>query len=270
VRGRVGEPELLSDLVIRPDDGSVWVCVETSPGGLRRYDRQGNLLRSVDGLPALDDLAYDAARDRLWALAIDERVLYRFDGEGDRVDSLSLAAMAFPRGLALDPTDGTVWVIDRAGELYPRGPDAPSTAPRSDGSTFYDAAVDPQGEGIWVTDPANRAVYFFERTVSAWPQFPWVGLGVPREIAARSHSGSLVEAWATDDAGAVAILESRSGVVTRLAGIGSPRGLFVGDEDDAWLFEGTTGALVHVDRQATGATRLVRLPSPRKVAVRTR
>lgn len=274
VRARVAVPGLATPAAVALDaeGGRLWTAQEEDPPSLALLSETGELLARRADLPAVSHLAYDPRRETLWALSRRERLVLELGPDLAERGRSALEEGGTLSDLELDPEDGSVWIADESGAVRRFDGDGEAPGIALAGAPVA-VSVDPAGRGVWVCERVQRLVYFFIPVgVGSWSSRAFGQAAVePREVAARGAGTPSPEAWVADRFGALVLLaldEPGNGVVSRTP-VALPRGLVRRPGDGCWLFDGGSGALLAVSRDAARVERLVRLAGPRALAAGT-
>jgi len=148
------------------------------------------------------------------------QAIVRVDGLGQLEVLTSAGQLVYPTGVAYDPAEAVVWVIDPdAQRLLRVDPVSGSQQIVYEGSPFEyptGVALAPNGSDLLVMDPDARLLWRVDPVLgSAVPELPMTGLPFPTDLVVLSSGGYGVS---DADAGAVFEVDPNSAVATLLAG----------------------------------------------------
>jgi DNA-binding beta-propeller fold protein YncE len=241
-----------------------------------------------------------------WATDLGGRSLLTLTADGRHVESVD-ARFGGPTHVAVDATEGRVWVSDTYGgalAVYDLLSPAPVTLPGFVEPTSI--AVDPVSHHAWICDEGSGLVH--HRAPDGTPGTPaTVGpLGLPIAVAVSprdrsvwiAENGALLvrhldaaggliaaspvarpsrlavdstsgDAWGTSfESGQVFQVSPGGSVVRTLPGFGGPIGIAVDwRRDRVWIADALAGQIVALRRNGTQVLRVTGLPQVREVAV---
>ena len=250
---------------VAPADGTLWVA---GPGGdLIVYDSYSGIFTVLgQGLGTLVCVVADHSDSSAWVGDVTNGRVVHLRPSGAPADPPALSGLQYPGSLALDRSNGSLWVAEQDGNRvrrYAAGGALAATAGVSEPSRV---AVDPVTHEAWVTslargqvvrlsaggapldtlavctgpigiavDATRRRIWVADaaadQVVALAPdgtvQFRIAGQAEPREIAVDETTG---EAWVTlAAAGAVSRLSPSGREILRVGGLGGPWGLALDD-----------------------------------------
>lgn len=198
-------------------DSTVWVGCHEPSRLLHLSASLTTVIEADTGVGVPEDLAWDNARGHLWVADSDGgRLLHRWPSGG----YTALGGFERPFSVAVDPSSGDAWLVDRAAGVVHR------VDARADTILFsisflgapYTVIADPATGGAWVTDSGAGLVWHLAPDGGVDGQIG--GLRTPAGIAIDPGSGDL---WVTDaTADQLVRLNRQGGILARLGGFSSP------------------------------------------------
>jgi sugar lactone lactonase YvrE len=271
-----------------PGTGQVWV-VDESRGGLWRVSPDGrDRVWKLSYAGYLRSLAVDRVRERVWVASWSQDEVLAVDTSGNILETIEVdyprkiavdesdgsvwlaadwgvshysssgqrlfadSTVSEPKDIAIDQTRGTCWVAEGTGSLWIRYVSGDTRRVYDFDYPFSVAVVEADG-GAWVVDAGLRRVYRMENGGVAVRD--WVGnLAQPVDVAV-SPSG---EAWVADwDANAVVRLSDAVERVDHIGGLNRPRGVATSDSGQVvWVVEAMGGRVnrIAIDGERLGST----------------
>jgi sugar lactone lactonase YvrE len=296
---------------------AVWVGYE---GGLRHYSNEGELVRDYRDYRRPISLLYDAERTRLWFLDAYDYKLVCLDAEAGReIFAIPNAAHApavgtsdlgiyllekkpFEPSLALDPTDGSVWVADFYGHEVAKydqdgkevfrsaafhepfavavlgdcsawvaggirtlslvGPQCDTRQSMSGVNEARDLAFDAERDLVWVADYRNNRVFAINRDGRLKRRI--TGVELPERLAVDSERGAV---WVgTSYAGIVKISADAEKITASIPEPGSIAALAVASDGKLWVAYNETEEIVCLSPTGEELTKIKRVNGPTGVA----
>jgi sugar lactone lactonase YvrE len=296
---------------------AVWVGHE---GGLRHYSNDGELVRDYRDYRRPISLLYDEERKRLWFLDAYDYKLVCLDVEAGReVLTVPNAAHApavgtsdlgvyllekkpFEPSLALDPTDGSVWVADfygheiakygadgkevfRSGAFHEPfavavlgdcyawvaggirtlslvGPQCDTRQTMTGVSEARDLAFDAERDLVWVADYRNNRVFAINRDGRLKRKI--TGVELPERLAVDSERGTV---WvATHYAGVVKISADAEKITASIPEPDSIAAIAVAGDGKLWVAYNETEEIVCLSPAGEEVAKIKRVNGPTGVA----
>ncbi|MFN0095956.1 MAG: PKD domain-containing protein [Dehalococcoidia bacterium] len=148
----------VADLAVETDDGTIAVAFSKS---IRRYSLAGTLLGVWNATTTLAAVDYDPNHDTLWSVS--GNTLYRFV-DGAQQPNLKLPSGFKAAGLAVDPSDGSVWAYSKKGRIL-RVSSTGTLLGDLSGAAIRTLAAD--DNGAWVSYVKNRGLTHLNRALVA-------------------------------------------------------------------------------------------------------
>jgi len=165
-----------SDVAIDPTNNSVWVVTER-PVRLINYNTSGSQIGLIDrdlleafGVVGAEGVAIDPRDGTIWIIdeAVEPRVNH-FAWDGDTLTQLDSFLVAefeplgtSPQGIAIDPADGSLWIIDNRREVIYNVTTSGELL-RTVAASTYSTLANPNGQSVTV-DTTNGTLWVTERS----------------------------------------------------------------------------------------------------------